>query len=104
MFIDGIKQEMDEDLFDQMAEALHQSSNPQNPPTTTSTRWKPDGNLQQETIRPQLCFKVLSKEIINPFHLSRLRTNHHKQIQSIKTPSNQQMYEQQTTLKIKPSH
>ena len=61
-------------------------------------------NLQQETIRPQLFFKVLSKEIINPFHLSRLRTNHHKQIQSIKTPSNQQMYEQQTTLKIKPSH
>ena len=57
-------------------------------------------NLRQETIRPQLFFKVLSKEIINPFHLSRLRTNHHKQIQSIKTPSNQQMYEQQTTLKI----
>ena len=37
-------------------------------------------NLRQETIRPQLFFKVLSKEIINPFHLSRLRTNHHKQI------------------------
>ena len=51
-------------------------------------------NLRQQTIRPQLFFKVLSKEIINPFHL----------IESIKTPSNQQLYEQQTTLKIKPSH
>ena len=101
-----MKQEMDEDLFDQMAEALHQSSNPQNPPATTSTRWKPDGTYDKkplDRIRP-IIFKVLSQEIINPFHLSRLRTNHHKQIQSIKTPSNQQMYEQQTTLKIKPSH
>ena len=28
MYINGMKQEMDEDLFDQMAAALHQSSNP----------------------------------------------------------------------------
>ena len=48
-----MKQEMDEDLFDQMAEALHQSSTPQNPPTTTSTRWKHQqggcGKLYEET-------------------------------------------------------
>ena len=41
MYINGMKQEMDEDLFDHMAEALHQSDNIHNPPTTTSTRWKP---------------------------------------------------------------
>ena len=39
MYINGMKQEMDEDLFDEMAEALHQSSNLHNPPTATSTRW-----------------------------------------------------------------
>ena len=53
MYINGMKQEMDEDLFDQMAEALHQSSTPQNPPTTTSTRWKHQqggcGKLYEET-------------------------------------------------------
>ena len=104
MYINGMKQEMDEDLFDQMAEALHQSSNPQNPPATTSTRWKPDGTYDKKPLDPNYFSKYYQKKIINPFHLSRLRTNHHKQIQSIKTPSNQQMYEQQTTLKIKPSH
>ena len=87
MFIDGIKQEMDEDLFEQMAEALHQSDNIHNPPTTTSTRWKP----------PEAILTT-SKEIINPFHLSRLRANNHEQIQSIKAPSNQQMYQQQMSL------
>ena len=47
---------------------IHQSQHPQDGnPTELTTR----------TIRPQLFFKVLSKEIINPFHLSRLRTNHH---------------------------
>ena len=98
-----MKQEMDEHLFDQMAEALHQSSNLQNPPATTSTKWKPDGTYDKKSLDP-IFFKVLSKEIFNPFHLSKLRTNHHKQIESIKTPSNQQMYEQQTTLKMQPSH
>jgi len=51
-------------------------------------------NLRQETIRPQLFFKVLSKEIINPFHLPRLRTDNFVQIQSIKTSSNQHLYEE----------
>ena len=43
MYINGMKQKMDEDLFDQMAEALHQSSKkPQHPqdgnPTELTTR------------------------------------------------------------------
>ena len=56
-----MKQEMDEDPFDQMAEALHQSSN------HNIHKMETRRNLRQETIRPQLFFKVLSKEIINPF-------------------------------------
>ena len=107
MYINDMKQEMDEDLFDQMAEALHSTTPIQQPSKSTNHnihKMETRRNLRQETIRPQLFFKVLSTEIINPFHLSRLRTNHHKQIQSIKTPSNQQMYEQQTTLEIKLSH
>jgi hypothetical protein len=47
MYINGMKQEMDEDLFDQMAEALHQSSNPQNPPT----QHPQDGNPTELTTR-----------------------------------------------------
>jgi len=49
--IAGMKQEMDEDIFDEMVEALHQSHNPHNSPTNNThsleTRWK----LWQETFR-----------------------------------------------------
>ena len=55
-----------------------------------ATRW----NLWQETQRPKLLLKMLSKETINPFHLSRLRTDNFVQIQSIKTSSNQHLYEE----------
>ena len=44
---------------------IHQPQHPQD--------GNPGRNLRQETIRPQLLFKVLSKEIINPFHLSTLK-------------------------------
>ena len=47
MYINGMKQEMDEDLFYQMAETLHQSSNPQNPPATNPQ----DGNPTELTTR-----------------------------------------------------
>ena len=51
--INGKKQEMDEDIFDQMVEVLHQSkqpsqsTNPSNVNTMESRR-----NVWQETIRP----------------------------------------------------
>ena len=43
MYINGMKQEMDEDLFDQMAAALHQSSNP----TIHQQQHPQDGNSQR---------------------------------------------------------
>ena len=73
MYINGMKQEMDEDLFDEMAEALHQSSNLHNPPTATSTRWdvveplpttlssrrKPDGTYDKKPNDPKwVCLKM----------------------------------------------
>ena len=39
LVIDGKKQEMDEDIFDQMVEALNPET-VQEPPIQTSTRWK----------------------------------------------------------------
>ena len=60
-----MKQEMDEDLFDQMAEALHQSSNPQNPPT--STRWKPDGTYDKKPLDPNYFSKYYQKKLSTPF-------------------------------------
>jgi hypothetical protein len=38
LYIDGMRQEIDEDVFDQMAQTLHQSNNTHNTPPTTSTR------------------------------------------------------------------
>ena len=61
MYINGMKQEMDEDLFDQMAEALHQSSNPQNPPATTSTRWKPDGTYDKKPLDPNFFQSIIKR-------------------------------------------
>ena len=60
------------------------------------TRW----NLWQQTQRPTLLPKILSKEIINPFHLSRLRTHNFVQIQFIKTSSNQHLYEEKMSVLI----
>ena len=62
-----MKQEMDEDLFDQMAEALYQSSNPQNPPITTSTRWKPDGTYDKKPLDPNYFSKYYQKKLSTPF-------------------------------------
>ena len=52
MVIDGKKQEMDDDVFDQMVEALHQSNNPHNPPAQATTRWKPDGSYDKKPLDP----------------------------------------------------
>ena len=55
------------------------------------TRW----NLWQQTIRPRILLKILSKETLNTLQVSRLRTHHFVQIQFIQTPSNQRLYEKQ---------
>ena len=49
--IDGMKEEMDQDIFDQMVEALHQSDDSHNPPTQeTHTRWTPDGSYDKKPL------------------------------------------------------
>ena len=45
MAIDGMKSEMDENLFDQMAEELHQ-------PKDQNTRWKLDGTCNKNPLDP----------------------------------------------------
>ena len=67
MYINGMKQEMDEDLFDEMAQALHQSDNIHNPPTTTSTRWKPDGTYDKRPLDPEYFSKYYQKKLSTPF-------------------------------------
>ena len=67
MYVNGMKQEMDEDLFDEMAEALHQSDNIHNPPTTTSTRWKPDGTYDKKPLDPEYFSKYYQKKLSTPF-------------------------------------
>ena len=74
MVIDGKKQEMDEDVFDQMVEALHQSNNPHNPPAQATTRWKPDGSYDKKPIDPDYFFEILSEETIKTLPMPRLRT------------------------------
>ena len=61
MDIDGNKQGMDEDVFDQMVEALHQSQTPPNPPTSQSTRWQPDGTYNKKTLDPNYFTKYYHK-------------------------------------------
>ena len=75
MVINGKKQEMDGDIFDQIFEALHHSNNP----TAHQPRHPPIGNRPswQETIsRPRLFFKMLSKETIKTLPMPRLWTDH----------------------------
>ena len=72
-----------------------QSRNSPRTPNANIHKMATRRNLWQETQRPKILFQILSKEIINPFHLSRLRTHHFVQIQFIQTPSNQHLYEKQ---------
>ena len=51
MVVDGIKHEMDEELFDQMAEALHNPKAPNNTPTN-NPRIKPDGTYDKKPLDP----------------------------------------------------
>jgi inhibitor of KinA sporulation pathway (predicted exonuclease) len=67
MVIDGIKQEIGEDVFDQMAQTLHQSSNPHNTPPTTSTRWQPDGTYDKKPLDPKYFQKNYQKKLAPPF-------------------------------------
>jgi hypothetical protein len=62
-----MRQEIDEDVFDQMAQALHQSNNPHNPPPITSTRWQPDGTYDKNPLDPKYFQKYYQKKLTTPF-------------------------------------
>ena len=66
MYIDGRKQEMDEDIFDQMVEALHQPDI-QESPIQTSTRWKPDGTYDKKPLDPEYFPKHYHEKLSTPF-------------------------------------
>ena len=61
LVIDGKKQEMDEDIFDQMVQALHPET-VQEPPIPTSTRWQPDGTYDKKPNDPKYFSKYYQKK------------------------------------------
>ena len=69
MVIDGKKQEMDEDVSDQMVEALHNPTNTYDPPipTTTHSRWKPNGSYDKKPLDPDYFSKYYQKKLSKPF-------------------------------------
>ena len=66
LVIDGKKQEMDEDIFDQMVEALNPET-VQEPPIQASTRWKPDGTYDRKPLDPEYFSKCYQKKLSTPF-------------------------------------
>ena len=66
LVIDGKKQEMDEDMFDQMVEALHPPT-VQEPPIQTSTRWQPDGTYDKKPNDPKYFSKYYQQKLSTPF-------------------------------------
>jgi len=66
LLIDGKKQEIDEDIFDQMVEALHQPAT-QEPSIQTSNRWKRDGTYDSKPLDPEYFSKYYQKTLTTPF-------------------------------------
>ena len=64
LVIDGKKQEKDEDIFDQMVQALNPET-VQEPPIQTSTRWKPDGTYDSKPLDPNCGHTISSKSILS---------------------------------------
>ena len=58
---------MDEDLFDQMLKALHQSDTPETP-TQTNTGWQPDGTYKKKPLDPNYFSKYYQQKLKNPFN------------------------------------
>ena len=66
LVIDGNKQEMDENIFDQMVQALNPET-VQEPPMPTSTRWKPDGTYDKKPLDPKYFSKYYQQKLTTPF-------------------------------------
>ena len=81
LVIDGVKKEMEEDIFDQMVEALYQPNTPNNTPqnsqsrwdvveplpTTLKGRWKPDGTYDKKPLDEDYFKKYYHKNLKVPF-------------------------------------
>ena len=63
--MDRKKYDMDEDVFDQMLEALHQSDTPETPPQT-NTRWQPDGTYNKKPLDPNYFSKYYQQKLKTP--------------------------------------
>ena len=94
-----MKQEMDENGLDQMAEALQQSTPAHNPPPPQSNRWQTDGTCNKKPLDPEYFTQYYQKNYqIKTLPMSGLRTNHIVKIKPIKAPPLKNLYHQQTTL------
>ena len=78
MYIDGKRQEIDEDLFEQMTQELHPLNQPitttstrwdvvEPLPTTRTGRWKPDGTYNKKPLDPEYFTKYYHNKLSTPF-------------------------------------
>lgn len=67
LYMDGVKQEMDEDIFDQMGEALHQSNNTNPPIPEKLTRHRPDGTYDKRPLDPGYFTKYYHNKLKTPY-------------------------------------
>ena len=65
MVIDGVMQEIDEDLFDKMAEAIHQPINEEKP--LQRSRWREDGSYDDRPLDPNYFRKYYKNNLSIPF-------------------------------------
>ena len=65
-YMDRKRHTMDEDVFDQMFEALH-PPNTHEPPTQTNTRWQPDGTYNKKPLDPNYFSKYYHQKLKTPF-------------------------------------
>ena len=63
--LDGIKQEMDDEVFDEMVEALYHPRTPNNTPTN-NIRWRPDGTYDKKPLNPNYFKDYYQKNLKTP--------------------------------------
>ena len=67
MFVNGMKQEMDEDIFDQMVEELHQVELSNPPIPETINRHRPDGTYDKRPLDPNYFNKYYKNNLKKPY-------------------------------------
>ena len=84
MVMDGIKQEIDDDLFEQMSEELHR-------PKTLNSKWKPDGTYDKTPLDPDYFKNYFQANLKTPIKCPWLWKSNNQQIKPIKTPQHQHL-------------